>query len=307
MYCWDKLLALSWLLLAVWMTCTAAQAVRPTVPRTFVKLETSQFPTYAGPCSKATATFKVPSNKYPTVQAALAAAKPFTRIVVAPGVYDFSPMWDLPGVDIQVNDLCLTGAGPRKTRPGGEGWGADAFAIESGRQIVATGITVSKATSDGIDIKAYDAVVTKCKVLDVGSNGIKLWAGGDVMDCVINGTGDYREAIAGTPVGRYRFQRVFITNHCKNGRSYLATWGYKTNQPTARIEFRNCTFKGNPNSGGFYMPDQTPLQLVNNVFWDVGTRLLQYGEDSLNLMVDAEGLGELEQRGLGSGNKLGGV
>jgi hypothetical protein len=187
------------------------------------------------------------------------------------------------------------------------GWGADAFAIETGRQIVVTGLTVRNPGSDGIDIKASDAVVSRCNVINAGTNGIKLWRGGDVMDCVINGTGDWVEALAGTEIGRYRYQRVLITNHSKAGRAWLGGWG--STNPTARIEFYNCTFKGNPNSGGFGMAEGTYVRFSNNEFGNRGTRLLYYGEraDSLILMVDEAGLAEITRRGWGSGNRLGAV
>jgi hypothetical protein len=188
----------------------------------------------------------------------------------------------------------------------GEGWGADAFAIESGRQIVVTGTTVAYPTADGIDVKGSDVVVSRCTVINTGSNGIKLWQGGDVLDCTIDGTGDYREAIVGSQPGRYRYQRLTITNHCKNGKSYLGSWGYGTTTPT-RVEFRNCTFRNNPNSGGFCLPEGSVPQLTRNVFGDVGRRLLQIGitEQALHIMTDAAGLAEVERRGWGSGNRLG--
>eukprot|EP00775_Hariotina_reticulata_P007525 gene7525-7735_t len=414
------------LLTALAAAVAQTSPTRPALPSTFVRVERTKFPTLSGPCGSARTTFRVPSTRFPDIPSALATAKPFTRIILAAGVYiPTEPSWYPTLVNVKVDDICITGAGSGRTiirafesidqaprgiqissnrvaisgmtiqgflvgvylgRGDGKtqrnitltdiniigwatpdrwsgginaipdhrqtkvpvldglllsnvrvsdvimgiscdygpcehwwldnvtiscrgevGWGADAFAIESGRQIVITGLTVLNAGGDGIDIKGSDAVVHRGNVINAGKNGIKLWRGGDVSDCVINGTGDWAVALSGTEIGRYRYQRLFITNHSKAGRMWLGGWGSTSSK--YRVEFYNCIFKGNPNSGGFSVADGTFVRFVDNEFWDLGTRLLYYGDraDSLILMVDAEGLAEIVKRGWGSGNKLGGV
>eukprot|EP00775_Hariotina_reticulata_P001740 gene1740-2081_t len=192
---------------------------------------------------------------------------------------------------------------------GGEGWGADAFAMESGRQVVMTGISVVNSGSDGIDIKASEVVVSKCSVLNAGANGLKLWTGGDVMDCVINGTGNWLGALSGADFGRFRYRNVVVTRHSRDGRAWLGHWGDFRSPPRARVEMYNCTFRGNPNSGGFAFIENSTIWLENNEFWDLNTRLLAYGDPSNGryLAVDANGIAEITRRGWGRNNRLGGV
>ena len=94
--------------------------------------------------------------------------------------------------------------------------GADAFAIEDGRQIAIVDSTFAGASADGIDTKADDVVVLGARVLGVERNGIKLWRGGDVIDSVVDGSGADASLVGDAP-GRYRYLHVLVTHHGRPG------------------------------------------------------------------------------------------
>lgn len=180
-----------------------------------------------------------------------------------------------------------------------EGSGADAMAIEEGRQIVVVDSVVGGVTADGIDTKADDVVVAGSRVLDVGRNGIKLWRGGDVINTIIDGTGADASLVGEEPA-RYRYVHVLVTHHGEPGQSsYVATWGYDLAAPGMRIEIVNSIFSENT-AGGLFVPSGAEL-LVEHTIFDGAPA------DRLVAVGDAEEytLGELaafEQAGYGAGN-----
>ena len=187
-------------------------------------------------------------------------------------------------------------------RGGSEDSGADAFAIEEGRQIVVVGSTVARVSADGIDTKASDVVVLRSTVRDVGRNAIKLWRGGDVIDSVVEGSGA-DAALVGDAAGRYRYLRLSLTRHAPGGNGYVGTWGYDAQDPI-RLEIIGSRFAGN-SSGGLYVPavPGTSVSFRNNLFADRGTKLLDFGGRQL-FMATPEGVGRLQAAGFGAGNRL---
>jgi hypothetical protein len=391
-----------------------AAARRPAVPPTFVGVETSAFPEPGAACRDSRRTLRVPSQRFPTISGALSAARPGTRIVVAPGRYREHPNeWFalrldvsrvclvapkrrssivaapgqkygllVTGSNVAVSGLTLRGftasvslgrddgatqravtlqhlrivaatagwsegivaypdhrdrpwvpvvdgllladvrlsgvamgvscnGGPcahwwldrvRIAARGGAGdSGADAFAVESGRQIVVTRSVFSGAGGDGIDTKAEDVVVAGCSVTDVARNGIKLWHGGEVMETTVAGSGA-DAALVGDGGGRYRYRRISVTDHAPGTDGYVGAWGYDTQQGI-QLTITDSTFSHN-SAGGLYVPDVpgTTLRLDDDVFADDGAKLLDYG--GLELRISLAGLAELQARGWGSGNRL---
>jgi len=84
---------------------------------------------------------------------------------------------------------------------------------------------VEGAAADGVDLKATRAAVVNSVVRHVGRNGIKLWAGGDVINCVVYDTGADAQLV--TAGGSYRVLDSTFAYHLEEGgRSYTATFGY---------------------------------------------------------------------------------
>jgi hypothetical protein len=179
--------------------------------------------------------------------------------------------------------------------------GADAFAIESGRQIVVTDSRFAGVGADGIDTKATDVVIARCRV-DVGRNAIKLWHGGDVSDTMITRSGA-DAALVGDGAGRYRYRRIRVSGHDPGGTGYVGTWGYDTQAPI-QLQISRSVFRGNA-TGGFYAPavPGTSLAIDDSLFADVDSKLLEYG--AVELTTTRAGLAALAAHGWGQGNRLG--
>jgi hypothetical protein len=183
-------------------------------------------------------------------------------------------------------------------RSSSETSGADAFAIEEGRQIVVVDSTFSGVAADGIDTKANDVVVFGARVLNVDRNAIKLWRGGDVIDCVVDGSGA-DASLVGDQVGRYRYLHLLVTRHGEGETGYLGTWAYDSPGPGLQLEIINSIFRHNA-TGGFFVPQETQLALRHNLFDDTSAKLVDVAGDVL-MVAD---LAQLEAQGWGAGNAV---
>ncbi|MEZ5144339.1 MAG: choice-of-anchor Q domain-containing protein [Acidimicrobiales bacterium] len=157
-----------------------------------------------------------------------------------------------------------------------ENSGADAFAIEEGRQIAVVDSRFERAAADGIDTKATDVVVLGARVTDVARNGIKLWSGGDVIDSVVNGS-DADAALVGAGPARYRYVHVLVTRHGRDGDAYLGTWGYDKRRPV-QLEIVNSIFADNA-PGGFFVPPGSTVSIRHTIFDDPDAKLVDIGDD----------------------------
>ncbi len=180
-------------------------------------------------------------------------------------------------------------------RPQEEGSGADAFAIEDGRQIVVLDSTVANAGADGIDTKANDVVVYGTRVLDVGRNAIKLWRGGDVINTLVDGSGA-DASLVGDEAGRYRYLHVLVAHHgWPNTGAYVGTWGYDRPDHPIQLEIVNSIFFEN-SDGGLFVPSADGVSIRDSIFDDAASKLLDIngtvyrGSD----LSDLEGLGVAE-------------
>jgi hypothetical protein len=182
-------------------------------------------------------------------------------------------------------------------RRGSEDSGADAFAVEEGRQIAVVDSAFRGASADGIDTKARDVVVFGARVVGVGRNGVKLWHGGDVIDTVLDGTGG-DSALVGDAGGRYRYLHVLVTHHAPNGTGYVGAWGYDHPGDRFRIEIVNSIFDSNA-SGGMFAPRRRRLSVRRTIFGDPRAKLFDLAGAATYMTAD---LRAFERAGFGSGN-----
>jgi hypothetical protein len=87
--------------------------------------------------------------------------------------------------------------------------------------------------------------VWRSTVRAVARNGIKLWQGGDVVDCVVDGTGA-DTSLSGGP-GRYRYLRTSVSGHNRlnpGASSYVGVWAYGVPR-AVDLEVTDCTFRNN--------------------------------------------------------------
>ncbi|HKZ92828.1 MAG TPA: hypothetical protein VJZ50_11880 [Candidatus Limnocylindrales bacterium] len=181
-------------------------------------------------------------------------------------------------------------------RRASESSGADAFAVEDGRQVVILDSVARNAAADGIDLKADDAVVMGARVLDVGRNGIKLWRGGDVLDSVVDGSGA-DAALVGDGGGRYRYTHVLVTHHGQPGDTgYVGWWAYDA-PAEIDLEIVDSVLVDNA-TGGLYVPPEGRVWLEHDDFADAGAKLLERGGS----IWTTDDIPALEAAGLGSGN-----
>lgn len=178
--------------------------------------------------------------------------------------------------------------------------GADAFAIENGRQIAVVSSTLSVATGDGIDTKADDVVVYGARVLNVERNGVKLWRGGDVINTIISGTGADASLIGDAP-GRYRYLHVVIANHDPGGTGYVGTWGYDAQTAGFQLEIVNSVI-ANSSSGGLFVPASASVSMRRTLLDTSSGKLLDLGPSQTFLRSE---LAAFESAGHGSGNLVG--
>lgn len=179
-----------------------------------------------------------------------------------------------------------------------ESSGADAFAIEDGRQIAVVDATFAGASADGIDTKADDVVVFGARVLDVARNGIKLWRGGDVIDSVVDGSGA-DAALVGDGPGRYRYLHVLVRRHGRpDNPGYAGAWGYDRPHGAFRIEIVNAIFAENA-GGGLFAPAGARLSVRHTIFGDTRGKLLDRSDGR---SFDVPELEAFQRAGFGAGN-----
>ncbi|MBC7286735.1 MAG: right-handed parallel beta-helix repeat-containing protein [Armatimonadetes bacterium] len=132
------------------------------------------------------------------------------------------------------------------------GFGADGIAVEMGDHIIVEDCVVANNSSDGIDLCSRDStpreevIVRRCRVIGNHGDGVKLWCGGTIENCLITGHGL-------TPVvfvrdALYRIVNCTVARNFRDVKSYALTAAYPDqDNPTgeARVYMYNCIFAFN--------------------------------------------------------------
>ena len=185
----------------------------------------------------------------------------------------------------------------------GTGSGADAVAVESGENVVLVNVEVSGASADGIDIKASRVLIWGCTVHNVQRNGVKLWAGGDVVNTVIHHTG--ADASVVLFAGKYRLVNSLVAFHNYDGnKSYNLTAGHGIREGL-EVSLINSIFYNT--SGGMYFADQAKVEVSHCLFSGIQNGNLMRvhkGGKVVNLTPLALGA-RTKALGLGEGNRVG--
>jgi len=174
----------------------------------------------------------------------------------------------------------------------GGGWGADAFAIEHGDNILLVNSEFTGAGADGIDTKATRVVVYGCHVHNVGHNGIKLWHGGDIINTIVNHTGADASVSAifdDTDGLRFRLLHSIVAYHnYGGGTSYNLVLGYEEN-PTMQVEIINSAIFNT--SGGMYVSSQADLTISHSLFHSIeNNQILEHGGTNVYITDGPDGL-----------------
>ncbi|MEA3346097.1 MAG: right-handed parallel beta-helix repeat-containing protein, partial [Chloroflexota bacterium] len=153
-------------------------------------------------------------------------------------------------------------------------WGADGLAVERGQDILVEDCYIHDNGGDGIDINSRDApgsvsgiVVRRNRVENNQRNGVKLWAGGQMVDNDVWNSGD--TALLLEAGSSYTVNDNTIANRTSYG--YLATLGgYDTSIPTSINLHNNTFYNDNPSMGGttVYYPQGAILTADYNLYYN---------------------------------------
>ncbi len=158
----------------------------------------------------------------------------------------------------------------------GEGWGADAFAIESGDNILLVNVTVLGSGSDGIDTKATRVAVLDSRVQGIENNALKLWYGGDVVNTLILRGGQNPVVVE---EGRFRLlnSTIGFEPKFKGHRDYSMICGYDERKPM-HIEIINSII-ANPSGAAWINPESTAVSIRHTLFYTAdGSEILIHGD-----------------------------
>ncbi len=166
------------------------------------------------------------------------------------------PAWHVALVGVAIRN---------RSNPGGDS-GADAFAIESGDDILVNGGEFTGAEGDGIDLKATRCAVLAVHVHHVGRNGIKLWHEGDVIDALVHDCGADASVVLGSKgageVARFRIVHSLVAFHGRaSGESaYSMSVAYDSPQDPVELELVDTVFHGN--AGGIVLSKGTRATIL---------------------------------------------
>ena len=164
------------------------------------------------------------------------------------------------------------------TYNGKDGFGADGIAIESGNRILIKNVTSSFNAGDGIDLlsrnpllvnESVEVVVRESIISNNGLQGLKLWKGGKVVNCLIHSNG--LEGLVVVYNGDYIIQNCDIVRNALLG-GYAFTSGYPEvdaldSQNKINLTIQNTIFAFNgKNPTGLWVSDNFTSQ--NCVYYD---------------------------------------
>ncbi len=153
--------------------------------------------------------------------------------------------------------------------------GSDGLAFEAGDNVLIENSIIEGAAADGIDLKASRAAVVNTVVRHVGRNGVKLWAGGDVINSVVYDTGADAQLV--TEGGSYRILGSTFAYHLmRGGRSYAATFGQP--QASGDVLIAGSVFFQQP--GPLYVSSKMKLRVERSDFWGFPDRVVDHGQQS---------------------------
>ena len=214
-------------------------------------------------------------------------------------------MWDAASAvdelllaNVQTDSIIHCGVGPCSSwrlenvtiDAKGTGWGADAFAIESGDNVLIVDMTVLGAGSDGIDTKATRVVVLDSRIEGVQNNALKLWHGGDVINTRIKRGGLNPIVVE---EGRFRLLNSTISfpSELAGLRDYSMILGHDKRLPM-QIEIVN-SIVANPSSGAWINRESSWISIRNTLFYTAdGSETLMHGNFEATYSDGASGINQ---------------
>lgn len=175
-----------------------------------------------------------------------------------------------------------TGAvGTSAATAGAPGSGGDGLAFAAGDNVLIENTIVEGAAGDGIDLNATRVAVVNTVVRRVGRSGIRLGAGGDVINCIVFDTGADAQSGADaqlvTEGGSYRVVDCTFARHPgQGGSSYAATFGYPGSVGDV-VVINSAFFE---QSGPLFFSAAMKVQVQQCDFWGFPSGLVEWGTRS---------------------------
>jgi|GEM_PF-3392735 len=162
------------------------------------------------------------------------------------------------------------------------GFGADGIAVEVGDDILIRNVTAMNNGGDGIDIgsrnplfisESANVTVRESIIANNGMQGLKLWAGGRAVNCLIHSNG--LEGLVLVYNGDYLIQHCDIVKNALEG-GYAFTAGYPESEPlgeqsTLNITIQNSIFAFNGNLSeaptGIWIGDSMNFSSQNSIYF----------------------------------------
>lgn len=171
--------------------------------------------------------------------------------------------------------------------------GQDGMAVESGENVVVFNVEVTGGAGDGIDLKAGRAAVANVIVHDVGRNGVKLWAGGDVINALVYNTG--ADAAIVFEAGHYRVLNTIVARHAWGDSAYAMTAAYDSPTEPGSVTILNSVFY--QNAGAVWISPALALDVQHSLFAGSGNGeeiiweplLVGEGHQPISALEDAGG------------------
>jgi hypothetical protein len=167
------------------------------------------------------------------------------------------------------------------TTAGAAASNADGLAFAAGDNVLIENTIVEGAAADGIELDATRVAVVNAVVRRVGRTGIKLGAGGDVINCIVFDTGSDAQLV--TEGGSYRIIDCTFAGDlarrghlAQGGNSYAATFGYPGS--VGDVALINSAFFEQPGALFFSAAMNVRVQYCD--FWGFPDGLVEWGDRS---------------------------
>ncbi|MFC1780451.1 choice-of-anchor Q domain-containing protein [Patescibacteria group bacterium] len=166
--------------------------------------------------------------------------------------------------------------------------GYDSLAMVESENILVIDSTFTNAPGDGLDFKASNVAVVNTTVENPNRNGIKFWHEGEIINCIVYGTGADASIVFGsdTEGSNFRIINSIVAQHLidlptRDRHAYAITIGYDESY-SYNIELVNNIFYDMP--GPIYINPESTIDVNNNMFYKFihGDRFLVYGSDDLD-------------------------
>jgi len=282
----------------------------------------------------AAADLKVPSDDYPTIQAAATAAQPGDRILVAKGIYQENvtlnvsnvqvigkkAMWDgaissaegiclsATGDDILVqgfifhngsDHVFIIGARARVQKCVFRGAGSNGVEVD-GDQAIVTSCQFYWGSSEGVDIDGNDALVEKCRWVNMDSGGVQVFGDGaliqkNTITTVEDDEGIYVSGNTARVLKNKIYNAEGGVEISGNECVVEGNLGYYLGGELVYVEGDDVTIRGN--RGAFFSDDEDGIYVEGTGGMIEGNVLTDVVQDGFDLSVfDMEILGNSVQR-----------